>query len=289
MRGISLTPRGQRLVAACPIHRGDNPAAFVVHPGRNLWYCFTGCARGGNVIDLVCLLDHCSYPHAAQTLESIAAAGVHGTAQGLYPTANPKPWRPYTRTLPLDADDPWLRRKGIHPATALRYQVGRYHGPGFLAGCIGVRLHNPAGHPLGYAGRRLSAEDVARHGKWKLPPGLPKGSLLYGHHLNPRPSPVIPLAIVECPWGVLRLAQLHVPAVALLGTKLTPRQLQALGPPRPLGLLLDGDPAGRAASHRLATALRDQHHHVTILDLPDGADPDDLSDSDLDAILATWR
>lgn len=286
LRGVSLARRGERLVAPCPVHGGDSPAAFVVHPGRNLWYCFTGCGRGGDIIDLVRLLDRSSFRDALRALESVAAAGAPGAPPEALPTVSRAPWRPYARSLPLIHDDPWLRRKGILPTTARRFEVGRYHGPGFLAGCVGVRLHDPTGLPLGYAGRRLAAEDVVCRGKWKLPPGLPKGTLLYGLHHVSRQPPGGPLVLVECPWGVLRLAQLQLPALALLGTTLTARQLQLLGPPRPLGVLLDGDAAGRSASLRIAHTLRAAGHSVTVLDLPDGADPDDLSDHHLEAVVA---
>lgn len=286
LRGVTLTRRGERLVAPCPVHGGDSPAAFVVHPGRNLWYCFSGCGRGGDVIDLVRLLDRCSFRDALQTLDRLAITGPSSTSQLVPPTVPADSWRPYTRSLPLIHDDPWLRRKGILPATARRFEVGGYHGLGYLSGCVGVRLHDPAGHPLGYAGRRLAAEEVLRHGKWKLPPGLPKGTLLYGlHHIPPHP-PAAPLVLVECPWGVLRLAQLQVPALALLGTVLTAQQLQTLGPHRSVQLLLDGDTTGRSASLRIARSLQAAGHGVTILDLPDGADPDDLSDPDLQALVA---
>lgn len=288
LRGVSLTRRGDRLVGPCPVHGGDSPAAFVVHPARNLWYCFSGCARGGDVIDLVRLLDHSSFSDALRALERVVASG--GPPAPLeQPPAPAIPWKPYTRRLPLDSNDPWLLRKGILPTTARRFEMGRYHGPGFLAGCVGVRLHDPAGRPIGYTGRRLDAEDALRHGKWKLPPGLPKGSLLYALHHGTRRAPGSPLVLVECPWGVLRLAQLDLPAVALLGTTLTAGQIQALGAPRPVALLLDGDTTGRSASLRLAPALRASGHTVTILTLPDGTDPDDLSDPDLAAVVAPWR
>ncbi len=76
------------------------------------------------------------------------------------------------------------------------------------------RLHDHRGLPLGYAGRRLCPQQVRRFGKWKLPRRLPKASILYGfHHLRPVANHT--LVIVEGPWGVMRLAQLGIPAIAL--------------------------------------------------------------------------
>ncbi len=52
----SLKRRGQRLVGPCPVHGGDNPQAFVVDLARDLWYCFTRCQGGGDVVELVRLV-----------------------------------------------------------------------------------------------------------------------------------------------------------------------------------------------------------------------------------------
>lgn len=284
-RGVALRQTGARLTAACPIHGGDNPNAFVVHPERNLWYCFTGCARGGDVIDLVRLLDRCDHYDAARYLLTVAQS-LPATPSPPPPAAGDPPWRPYTRTLHLDPHDEWLARKGIRPETARSFGVGRYDGPGFLSGCIGVRLHDEAGFPIGYAGRRLNAAEAVRLGKWKLPTGLPKSGLLYGLH---RARPMLPtarLVLVECPWAVLRLAQLRVPAVALLGTHLSEHHIQLLRLAHRLALLFDGDPAGRRAGARAATTLAPSHPDTVTFHLPDGLDPDDLSDQDLHSLLA---
>lgn len=284
LRGIRLTRRGARLTTACPIHGGDNPGAFVVHPERNLWYCFSGCGRGGDVIDLVRRLDRCSHRDAVRHLATVAEDGTV-VALGPPPLELCAAWRPYTCILPLNPDDDWLRHKGIRAEVARSFGVGRYDGRGFLSGCIGVHLHDDAGRPLGYAGRRLYAAEVAQYGKWKLPPGLPKARLLYGLHRIRATLHEGRLVLVECPWGVLRLAQLGVPAVALLGTTLTEHHHALLQSARSLALLFDGDPPGRQAGERAAQQLAASGTDVVTLHLPDGLDPDDLSDHELHALL----
>ena len=77
--------------------------------------------------------------------------------------------------------------------------------------------------------------------------GLPKRELLYGFHRLPSPRPQ-GLAVVECPWSVMRLAQLGIPAVALLGIHLSATQLELLRRTSALALMLDGDQAGRATA-----------------------------------------
>lgn len=280
-RGLlaNLTPRGPTLAGACPIHRGDNPNAFVVDTDKNLWYCFTRCQAGGDIVELVRRLDRASYAQAAQHLAELAATAPPAKVKpkASEPGRDAEPFRPFTRRLALDPDHPVLRRKGIWPETARAFEAGAYHGRGFLHRCLAVRLHDPRGQPLGYAGRHLDPDDARRYGKWKLPPRLPKHQLLYNLHRlqNPRE-----LVIVEGPWSILRLHQIQIPAVALLGSHLSAAQARWLRPIPRLRILMDGDPAGRRAARRIAHQL-DDHPDLSLVTLPEGLDPDDLDDARL--------
>ncbi len=277
-----LRRRGQRLVGPCPVHGGDNPQAFVVDCSRNLWHCFTHCQGGGDVVELLRRLDNSSYRQIRTYL--MAMIGTFPTQY--FEPANLPPKRtfhPFTRRLILDPGTPFLARKGIDPTTALRFDAGAYSGPGFLAGCLGVRLFDTSGNPLGYAGRRINPQAAAQYGKWKLPAGLPKHTLLYNYHRVPE-NLQQSLVLVECPWGVMRLAQLQIPAVALLGTHLSPSQQALLPTTTPVILMFDGDQTGRKATLRIHKTLQPSRR-VFSLSLPDGTDPDDLSDESLNALL----
>lgn len=275
-RGLleTLRRRGQRLTGPCPVHGGDNPTAFTVDLTKNVWFCFSGCARGGDVIELVRLLDRVSHREAAVWLSELVP-----TPAAVMATPRRGPFRPFEQTLYLDHDVPWLRSKGIMPMTARAYEAGAWGAGGMLAGCIAVRLHSPTGAPWGYAGRRL----VGVGSKWVFPPGFPKSEVLYGqHHVDPVCDRVV---VVECPWGVMRLAQLGLSAVALLGTSLSPTQTALLSARRRVTLMLDGDLAGRRAAREVARRL-EPVADVKIAALPDGCDPDDLCDDDLRERLA---
>lgn len=277
---------GNRLIGPCPIHHGDNPRAFVADLERGLWHCFTGCNAGGDVVDLVRSIDSTDYRGARKALAEIAGSPSSLVVPMLAePRSVPSAFTPFIRRLSLDPDVTFLLRKGIRPQTALRFEAGRWHGPGFLADCIGVRLHDLTGHPLGYAGRRLDPDEIRRYGKWKLPSGLPKRETLYNAHRISRESSQA-VVVVECPWGVMRLSQLKIPAVALLGTGLTLPQGKALASFNRVILLMDGDPAGRGAASRIASLLRPQL--VDVVHLPEGQDPDDLVDDALSSILSPF-
>jgi DNA primase len=285
----ALKRSGNRLVGPCPLHGGDNPNAFVVQLDRNLWYCFTRCGTGGDVIELARRLGHGSYSQAAQYLASLAQCPQQ--AQELS-TASPPPcaaspsFTPYTRHLPLDPTAPFLLRKGIHPATASRFDAGAYRGAGFCADSIAVRLHDLRGQPLGYAARRLDPDQIRQHGKWKLPPRLPKSQLLYGYHHCVDDIRNRGVVVVECPWGVMRLAQLSVPAVAVLGTTLSAVQCRLLAQAPTVVIMFDGDSAGREGTRRAVHMLAGATT-VRTARLPDGLDPDDLTDGQLREALRT--
>ncbi|MCP3976042.1 MAG: toprim domain-containing protein [bacterium] len=183
--------------------------------------------------------------------------------------------------MPLDPEADFLAYKAIHPHTARRFEAGLYRGPGFLSQAIGVRLHDPRARPLGYAARRLDPQTIRDRGKWNFPPRLPKDQLLYNFH---RARNAHGLVIVECPWGVMRLDQIGIPAIALLGTHLSAVQHQLLLPTPRLIVMMDGDPAGRNATSRIRQQMH-AHPNLAVASIPDGLDPDELTDGQLAAIL----
>jgi DNA primase len=270
--------RGDQLFGPCPIHGGDNPNAFVISTSKNIWHCFTRCNTGGDVIDLVRRLDGKDYRQTADFLSALAnTAATSRTLCAAY--YHIKSFQPFCARLPLDASSSWLLKKQIKPATARRFEAGAYHGKGFLSGCIAVRLHDLLGNPIGYAARQLNPSLAKQYGKWKFPPRLPKNKILYNFHRirSAHPKAVV---VVECPWGVMRLAQLNIPAVALLGIHLSAVQLDILKKIPRVVLMLDGDYAGRSATFQIRNTLEPytKLHYIT---LPQNLDPDDLTDKAL--------
>ena len=273
--------RADQLVGPCPVHGGDNPNAFVISLSKNIWHCFTKCNAGGDVVELVQRLDNKTYRQTAAYLASLA--NTPKASSLVHQTHMAKAFRPFTKSLTLNPSTPWLTKKAITSLTAKRFEAGAYDAPGFLNGCIGVRLHDLQGNPIGYAGRRLHPKQVQLYGKWKLPPALPKNQLLYNFH-RVRANTHKALVIVEGPWAVMRLAQLNIAAVALLGINLFPTQRDLLQSQQHLILMLDGDCAGRRATTRIQNAL-EPNTKVHSITLPLDHDPDDLTDDQLSSII----
>jgi DNA primase len=270
--------RADLLFGPCPVHGGDNPNAFVISLSKNIWHCFTRCNTGGDVIKLVRRLYGKDYRQTAAFLSSLAYT-VPTSLTVCSAHYRKKFFRPFTARLQLDALTPWLHKKQINPATARRFETGAYHGTGFLTGCIAVRLHDLTGHPIGYAARQLNPTLAKQYGKWKFPPGLPKNEIFYNFH-RIRSANLKAVVVVECPWAVMRLAQLNVPAVALLGIHLSPLQLDILKKLPRVVLMLDGDYAGRSATVRVHNTLQ-PYTKVHCITLPPDQDPDDLTDNAL--------
>jgi len=269
---------GHQLVGPCPVHGGDNPNAFVVSPSKNIWRCFTKCNGGGDVIDLVCRMDSKTYYETAQYLASISHAFPAPSTPITTPCRKP-PFKPFTRNLPLDYKTAWFKGKGITEKTASYFEAGLYQGNGFLADCIAVRIHDLKGRPIGYTGRRLIDHQIRKYGKWKFPPQLPKSHILYNFH-RVRNNLQKGLFVVEGPWGVMRLAQINIPAVALLGINLSNEQQRILCKLPKIVLMLDGDIPGRKAAKHIHDKLK-IHTVVRRVNLNFNTDPDDLQDHQL--------
>ena len=244
-------------------------------------------AKSADPLDLQLVSKPSSYSQAAVYLAGLAARpGASSAFQNALAPKPDKAFRPFVKRLYLDSADAWFAKKGISPDTARRFEAGLYHGRGFLSDCVGVRLHDLEGRPVGYAGRRLVESQVERYGKWKFPAGLPKSNILYNwHRAKSRTNKGI--VVVEGPWGAMRLTQLEIPSVALLGVNLSSVQHRILGKISPVLVMLDGDHAGRNAAIRIENALH-RHTDAKIITLPFALDPDDLADRQLVGLVGRY-
>ena len=84
----------------------------------------------------------------------------------------------------------------------------------------------------------------------------------------------------------MRLHQINIPAVALMGTQLSDAQYRLLKHIKDIVLMLDGDDAGIKATRQIEIMLKKRRKsQVHSMYLPYGVDPDDLSDDELRARL----
>ena len=181
-----------------------------------------------------------------------------------------------TFTLKLDLKHPYLEGRGVTPELAAAFGVG-YCARGMMGGRIAIPIHDDAGNLVAYAGR-WPGEPPAAEQRYKLSVGFKKSLVLYNLHRLKYSEEVV---LVEGYWSVMRLYDLGVLAVALMGRSLSPQQEELLvsagvkrGVKR-LVLLLDGDVPGRQAAAELLPRLA-RRFFVRLVELPDDAQPDTI-------------
>lgn len=282
----NLKQIGTQLRGPCPIHGGDNPTAFRAHLSKGIWHCFTSCG-GGDIVDLVRKIEHCSFAQAARKLHCIVYGGLQHKLDPIFnhPTLSPQKkkgsFRPFTRSIPLTHKVCFLQKsKKITVTTANVFESGVTGNSKFLKGVVAVRLHDSNGNPIGYCGRHLHDQDIVQWGKWRFPKNFPKNNMLYNAH-RAKMYRSKTIFVVEGPWGVMRLTQAGVPnSVALLGANASPFQLDWLAQFSSVVLLLDGDNVGRKAARKIYKTLISRTQ-VVIHRLTKDMDPDDLTDIQL--------
>jgi DNA primase len=292
--GVKFVGRGKQRMALCPFHADTKPSCSL-HLERRLFHCF-GCGAQGSVLDFVARIENVPIRDAAARIEEICGFRTEAPAYGRS-SAHPRgddgkdpcrPLRPLPFRLKLDPLHPYLSARGISPEVTTMFGLGYCRCNGTpLQGWICIPIHDERGTLVAYAGRQAS--DAVPQGvpKYILPRGFEKRRVLFNLH---RVSGAEHLVLVEGYWSVFRLQTLGLPSVALMGRVLFPEQATLLkeSSVRMLTLLLDGDRPGREATGELLSRLATQFF-VRVVHLPDGAQPDTVSEQLLLQALSTSR
>jgi len=284
-----LRRSGAELIGPCPVHGGDNPTAFHVNVEKNVWYCHTGCGRGGSVVDLAMALLKTDVGGAAgylrEHLVGCAPRSVGEQEEGEAARSGVEPG-PLGFELGLDWKHPYLGARGLRAETAEEFGVG-YCSQGLFSGCVAIALRGADGSVVGYLGRELAGEGP----KYRFPRGFGAGQHLYNLWRQESRAAVI---VVEGPFDVMRLSQAgHGNCVGVLGSGVSPWQVGRLKEFNRVVLMFDGDAAGRAGSAECAAKLRAsgdgsgalERPEVIEVTLPEGTDPASLSEGELQELL----
>jgi DNA primase len=272
-----LRKRGHQLVGRCPIHRGQRDDSFRASLSKNAFHCFA-CQAGGNVLNFVAAMEKCSIRQAALWLQRWFSVDSSGEGRSVRKgelvreKEGRNPPLPFVLTG-VNHSHPYLVERGIDPATAVEFGVGFYAGSGLMRGRVVIPIANARGQTVAYAGRAL--DDSLP--KYKLPAGFRKAWELFNLHRAVATGSRTAIA-VEGYFDCLRVHRAGLPwVVALMGSSLSAEQESALlAPFDRVVLLLDGDAAGRAASRAIAARLS-RRCWVAEVQVPDGAQPDQLS------------
>lgn len=296
--GVELRALGRRLKGLCPFHADSEPS-LVVYPQDGNYFCF-GCGAGGDVIDFVERVNDVSFREAASLLSgrspTVQPVQLQERAQARFRSTGST--YAESRVIAAAADfyhDALWSSPAALAYLALRrieWQTARKCRIGFGAPGLAQRLR-----------RRGFSVDAAQrvgllHGRREtmlgriIVPDLSDGQATWmtgrtlgeatPRHMNLRlPTPLLGLdrvkgeevIVTEGVFDWLTLIQWSLPAVALLGTRITNRVVHKLTRFPHVYIALDSGNAGRRASTELASALGER---AAIIELPLGVH--DLND-----------
>jgi DNA primase len=249
--GITLRRSGQhRLTGTCPLHHGDNPNAFHLDTEKNLFRCFTRCG-GGSIFDFVMKKEGLSfYPAALKIYNIFYARRPQSAAPHIQ---KPPPLRKNTAfKLDLQFDHPYLRQRNITPQLARFFQMG-FCASGMMKQRIAIPIIDMDKNIAAYCGRAVYRNCSP---KYLFPGRFQKSKYLFNlQNLLPRsPNPVF---IVEGFFDCIHIHTCGFDALALMGTTISSAQVDLLRHlDRQYILMLDGDEAGKKATHIIKAILK---------------------------------
>jgi 5S rRNA maturation endonuclease (ribonuclease M5) len=296
--GVKLRPAGPHtLCGGCPLpSHSSRPSrqSFSVNLALQVWSCHSAsciAARdgriGGHVIDLVAIMERCSLREAGLRLRdwfSVGASHLAPVRVPTMPSSVVEPNRPLGFALQrIDTGHPYLAQRGISPATARWFGVGMYGGNGFLSGRCVIPIRDEQGRLVAYVGRAVNGEEP----KYRFPAGFRKSQVLFNFD-RAMQTGVRDVIVVEGFFDALKIHQAgHPTVVALMGASFSQRQSELLlSHFARVILMLDGDETGRRAAEVIAQLLKPKAI-VRQVELPNCAQPDQLSSAEINALVAT--
>ena len=289
-----LRKKEDELRGRCPIHQGEGKDTFHVNVLKNVFNCFS-CKKRGNILDFVAAMEKCSVRDAGVKIKEWFSEGGHEMKQGsvaqqksVTKTAEEKvlPLVNKPLTFELRGVDPrhgYLEERGVSVETAEEFGVGYFSGKGSMSGRVVIPIHNERGELVAYSGRAIDGSDP----KYKLPAGFHKSVELYNLHRVPKESKHV--VVVEGFFDCMKVWASGCQSVcALMGSALSEAQEELIGSRfDQVVLMLDGDGAGRTAAVEIAGRLV-KRMFVRMLNLPDGQQPDSMTEKDLKLWLMSW-
>ena len=273
-------------VGLCPLHAETQPS-FYVNTVKNVFYCH-GCGQGGDLIRLVQLWLHLSFPEALVYLKQQLGLPEPGQEEALGEAV-----QFYQQQLGRHTEArEYLHRRGVHDQKLIE-QLSIGYAPGGMLYRHMIRQGYPVHlllqlglihqgkdtfyrrivfpcldgtRPVNLYGRSLGGAAPHRF----LP--RPKGGLFAWQSVHHYPD----LILVE---GLLDLAVLwqagFVNTSCALGVHLTRTQFSQLSdrPDRTVFIAFDADLAGQNATSALAPRLQSAGLKVRRVDFPPGQDP----------------
>lgn len=274
-----------------PEHDDSNPSCSV-NLSTGSWRCF-GCESKGSFASLISLVDGVSLEEATRRIRGKSAVkDILGVVeQSLESAVEEKifSWKSFLQTYPPVDGTPgetYLKERGVESLVWRQFGVRWGRDQGRYRERVILPMRNEQGKLVCYAGRAIHEGMVPKTRKSRSPKRV-----LYGlYELCPKSKPVAYSLLVEGEFDVLRLRSAGLNAVGAGGTAgLSARQCELLRAYfGEVVLTLDGDEAGRKAQAKWFAVLRRYVPTVTV-SLPDGRDPGDLGDEEIEEFYGRYR
>ena len=194
--------------------------------------------------------------------------------------------QPLEKPLSLITDHAFFAEHGIADEIVEAFGLG-FCKVGVMRGRICIPLHDAAGNLIGYSGRWPSEEIPEGQVRYKLPKaewGFRKSHMLFNLHraIEKRKRHVV---VVEGFWSAMRLDQLGLATVALMGTSIGDVQVGLLAEHgfTHATVIMDGDEQGQNAAGSVVEQISTRLY-VRQLALPDGEKPDTMGSEWLERI-----
>lgn len=312
---VRLKRRGEGYVGLCPFHAERTPSFSVgKKDDREFFRCF-GCGAGGDVIEFVRRIDNVGFDYAVRTLakrvgiEIEAATSADTEKESIYAVnefsatwfrKNLDSQREYVLGRLSEetierfglgcAGDGWswlkaaLKERDFNDEIAVKAGLLRFSDRGaydvFRGGRLMIPIRNEFGNVVGFGGRAMRKEDKPLYVNTADGIAYRKGNVLFGlweaREVIKRTRRVI---LVEGYFDAMKLIERGYPAVAICGTSLTQAQAEKIARIADSVLLMfDSDKAGQAATARAGEMLAPTMKSVYVASLPEGKDPDELSE-----------
>lgn len=249
--------------ATCPLHDDERPS-FTVHLDEGGWACYSGCGSSG---DLALLVEAVTGEPAA-TARLRMRRGLVMDPEAFDRLMHDKPREKPVEDEQLSEEDArytpnvaprYLIRRGFEPATLKAWRVG------FDEQDVSAVLPVMEGDRLVSVIRRRVNPQVQP--KYLYPRSFRKSEALFGLHMVDKSARSV--VVVEGPLDAMWTWQCGLPAVAILGSFISPEQSRKLERRFwEVLLALDADKAGQAGMDRAAKLLR--RVNVRYVSIPGG-------------------
>lgn len=292
------------LVGPCPIHKGTNPNQFHVSLTKNNFNCFGDCHGGGNILDFVAKMEKTDIRSAAVKIQewfniepnSQQEDNVKDTQQAELVKEKKESSPEERKNQPLkfalnklDPNHAYLKERGLNQETIEFFDIG-FCSKGLMKDRIAIPIHNETGELVAYTGRWINEEPPEGEGKYKIPPNFHKSLVVFNLHRAGKLAKEKDLILVEGFFGCIKVWQVGFKnVVALMGSSLSEEQekliVDAVGSQGKVVLMFDGDKAGQECKDDVLARLVTQVY-VKVINLPEGKQPDNLSNEEIKEFLS---